>query len=476
MWVIDMTKPNVVLINCDDLGYGDLGCYGNPVNQTPAIDKLAGEGLRFTSFYAASPVCSPSRAGLMTGCYPPRVSINRVLFPGDPYGLNPDEYTIPRMCKDNGYRTMIIGKWHCGDQPECLPGHYGFDHYYGLPYSNDMGMQTGRTDTSRFPPLPLLLDDAVLEEQPDQRGLTERYVEQALRFLRQDSAEPFLLYLAHMHVHLPLYAPQNFVDASQNGDYGACVAAVDWSLAVIVHELKRLQQYENTILIFTSDNGSRGGMDQNCFDPLQPIDGPSNAPLRGSKNTTWEGGQRVPFIFSWPARIESARRGTTTPALAANIDLLPTLARLIGGRLEPSNPPIDGVDLADVFLTGAASPRQEFVYFGSGPTVSAGSPLEAIRCGQWKLHLFRKGKKVHELYNLESDQSEAINLYAQYPDLVMDLTQQANVYAEQLGDVNRDMIGSAVRNCHVTASPRPLTDYDPNHPYIITLYDKSEAG
>lgn len=195
-----MQKPNVILINCDDLGYGDLGCYGSPVNRTPAIDKLAREGVRFTSFYAASPVCSPSRAALMTGCYPPRVSINRVLFPGDPYGLNPAEYTMPRLFRENGYRTMIIGKWHCGDQPDCLPTCFGFDHYYGLPYSNDMGMQAGKTDFRRNPPLPLLLDDQVLEEQPDQRGLTGRYVEQAIRFLRKDSPEPFFLYLAHMPV------------------------------------------------------------------------------------------------------------------------------------------------------------------------------------------------------------------------------------------------------------------------------------
>jgi arylsulfatase A-like enzyme len=471
-----MSKPNVILINCDDLGYGDLGCYGSSVNQTPAIDKLAGEGLRFTSFYAASPVCSPSRAGLMTGCYPPRVSINRVLFPGDPFGLDPNEYTIPRLCKDNGYRTMIIGKWHCGDQPTCLPGHYGFDRYYGLPYSNDMGMQAGRTDTNRFPPLPLVLDDTVLEEQPDQRGLTERYVEQAVRFLRQDRAAPFFLYLAHMHVHLPLYAAQRFVDASQNGDYGACVAAVDWALAVIVHELKRLQQYENTILIFTSDNGSRGGIGQDFFDPHRPIDGPSNAPLRGSKNTTWEGGQRVPFIFSWPARIEPARRGTTTAAMAANIDLLPTLARLIGSEIDASSRPIDGVDLADVILSGTAGLRQDFVYFGAGPTADAGSPLEAIRCGRWKLHLFRKGQKVCELYDLEADLSETCNLHEQYPDLVIDLTRRANGYAEQLGDLNRNISGRAVRGCHITADPRPLTHYNPNHPYIIALYDKNEAG
>jgi arylsulfatase A-like enzyme len=470
-----MTKPNVILINCDDLGYGDLGCYGSPVNQTPAIDRLAGEGLRFTSFYAASPVCSPSRAALMTGCYPPKVSINRVLFPGDPYGLDPDEYTMPRLFKENGYRTMIIGKWHCGDQQECLPTRFGFDHYYGLPYSNDMGMQAGRTDHVRYPPLPLLLDEQILEEQPDQRGLTERYVEQAVRFLREGPQDPFFLYLAHMHVHLPLYAAQCFVDASQNGDYGACVAAVDWALAVIVAELKCLNLYENTILMFTSDNGSRGGIGQDFYDPERPVEGPSNAPLRGSKHTTWEGGQRVPFIFSWPAGIRPARRGTVTPALAANLDLLPTLARLINGS-PLTGRPIDGHDLSDVLLTGAASPRQDFIYFGSGPTADAGSYLEAIRSGKWKLHLHRKGQAVRELYNLEEDLSEARNLYDRHPDIVRELTELADSYAEQLGDLNQNKKGQAIRPCRIAINPQTLTTYDVNHPYIIALYDKEEAG
>jgi arylsulfatase A-like enzyme len=278
-----------------------------------------------------------------------------------------------------------------------------------------------------------------------------------------------------MHVHLPLYAAQCFVDASQNGDYGACVAAVDWALAVIVAELKCLNLYENTILMFTSDNGSRGGIGQDFYDPERPVEGPSNAPLRGSKHTTWEGGQRVPFIFSWPAGIRPARRGTVTPALAANLDLLPTLARLINGS-PLTGRPIDGHDLSDVLLTGAASPRQDFIYFGSGPTADAGSYLEAIRSGKWKLHLHRKGQAVRELYNLEEDLSEARNLYDRHPDIVRELTELADSYAEQLGDLNQNKKGQAIRPCRIAINPQTLTTYDVNHPYIIALYDKEEAG
>jgi len=265
-----VTKPNILLINCDDLGYGDLGCYGSTVNKTPTIDKMASEGVRFTDFYMASPVCSPSRGAMMTGCYPPRIDFGtfdglRVLFPGQGIGLSTDETTIAGALKDVGYATKIVGKWHCGDQPEFLPTRHGFDSYYGLPYSNDMGRQVPdltlddhsllETRQSR-PPLPLLRDEEVIQEQPDQRGLTERYVEESVRFLRENSENPFFLYLAHMHVHLPLYAAERFVNESENGDYGACVAGIDWATEVLLAELNRLGIDENTLIIFTSDNGS----------------------------------------------------------------------------------------------------------------------------------------------------------------------------------------------------------------------------
>ena len=217
-----MTRPNIILINCDDLGYGDLGCYGSERNETPALDRMAAEGVRFTDFYMVSPVCSPSRGAMMTGCYPPRIGFGEfggdlVLFPGHAYGLHKDERTLPQLLREAGYRTMLIGKWHCGDQPEFLPTERGFDEYYGLPYSNNMGRQVGR---EAFPPLPLLRGKDVIQEQPDQSGLTERYTEEAVRFLRDNRERPFFLYLAHMYVHLPLFVPERFLDASRNGGYG----------------------------------------------------------------------------------------------------------------------------------------------------------------------------------------------------------------------------------------------------------------
>ena len=215
------TRPNIILINCDDLGYGDLGVYGSTANKTPAIDRLAAEGVRFTDFYMASPVCSPSRGAMMTGCYPPRIGFgmfdgHMVLFPGQAVGLNPSEITIARLLKEAGYATSHIGKWHCGDQPEFFPTEHGFDEYYGLPYSNDMGRQ--HHSWKPYPPLPLMENGEVIEEQPDQASLTERYLERSLRFIRKNRDRPFFLYLAHMHVHLPHYAPERFRKQSYNGD------------------------------------------------------------------------------------------------------------------------------------------------------------------------------------------------------------------------------------------------------------------
>ena len=449
-------KPNIILINCDDLGYGDLGCYGSRVNRTPVIDRMAAEGMRLTDFYMASPVCSPSRGAMMTGCYPSRIGFGEfdghwVLFPGHGIGLHTQERTIASLLKETDYSTMLIGKWHCGDQHEFLPTHHGFDHYYGLPYSNDMGRQPGRADT--MPPLPLLRDEEVIQEQPDQRSLTERYVEQAVRFIRDHKNEPFFLYFAHMHVHLPHYAPERFERDSKNGEYGAAVECVDWSTGVLLDELKRQGLDEDTLVVFTSDNGSRGDR------------GGSNAPLRGTKGTTWEGGQRVPCIFRWPGMIPA---GTVVNDIVSSIDFYHTFARL-GAAAVPDDRIIDGVDLVPMLLEQAPSSRQTFYYYMR-------NNLEAVREGRWKLHVRKKDDAMVALYNLAQDPGEQTNLADQHPDVVDHLQQLLAACREDLGDDAAGIAGKNIRPAGRVEHPETLTHYDPDHPYIVAMYDKGDAG
>ncbi len=457
-------RPNVVLINCDDLGYGDLGCYGSTVNATPALDQMAAEGLRLDSFYMASPVCSPSRGALLTGCYPPRIGFGDfdglpVLFPGQACGLAPSEISLGRLLGDAGYRTAIVGKWHCGDQPAFLPPNHGFDLYFGLPYSNDMGRQTGtptndRGDQRGYPPLPLMLDDDVLEEQPDQRGLTARYLAEAVRFIRRADDRPFFLYLAHMYVHLPIYVQERFARASRNGAYGAAVETIDWVTAVLLRELQSRGLDESTIVIFTSDNGSRAR------------DGGSNAPLRGAKGSTWEGGMRVPCIVRWPGHVAAGR---TSDELAASIDLFPTLAAL-GGAEVPDDRTVDGVDLSDLLLDDTAtSPRDAFWYYRM-------NDLEAVRAGRWKLHVAKVGTPLHELYDVVDDPGETIDRAAEQPAEVARLTVVADAARDALGDARLDLIGEAVRPLGRVADARPLTTYDPQHPYYEAEYDLADRG
>jgi len=471
-------KPNIVLINCDDLGYGDLGCYGSRKNDTPHLDRLAAEGIRFTDFYMASPVCSPSRGAMLTGCYPPRIGFGDfhgeiVLFPGFDIGLHPDEVTIADILKGAGYRTMHVGKWHCGDQEPFLPTSHGFDDYYGLPYSNDMAVTE---KNRRFPPLPLLDGLDVIEQQPDQRSLTERYTERSIRFIRDNKDDPFFLYLGHMHVHLPLYAPEIFEKRSRNGAYGACVMAIDWSTGAIVEALKKYDVYEKTIIIFTSDNGSR-----NDF-------GESNGILRGSKRETWEGGQRVPFIVHW--------KGTVAPevneGLITSLDLLPSLATITGGRV-PRDRIIDGIDLSDLLLGKTReSKRDSFFYYLC-------NTLEAARVGTWKLHvakprvtreseettkdpsqvpapLIDDDAEVKELYDLRKDPSEKHNVYDDHPEIVSAIMRRIDECRNDLGDAFTHTKGRNLRPIGRVAQAKPLTTYDENHPYIIAMYDKCEVG
>jgi len=466
-------RPNVVLINCDDLGYGDLGCYGSTRNSTPAIDSLAADGLRLDSFYMASPACSPSRGAMLTGCYPPRIGFGAfeglpVLFPGQPVGLNPTEVTLATSLRDAGYRTQIIGKWHCGDQPAFLPTKHGFEHYFGLPYSNDMGRQVPMTEPEPGeevvyqPPLPVLRDDEVVEQQPDQAGLTERYVQEAVRFLRDHRDEPFLLYLAHLYVHVPIYVQERFAAGSRNGRYGAAVEAIDWATAVILHELRELGLADDTIVIFTSDNGSRAR-----------DEGGSNAPLRGTKATTWEGGQRVPCLIRWPGHVAA---GSTLDAVVTALDLFPTLAAVCGGAV-PTDRTIDGRDLSAALLGAddAGRPSSEdldehpfFYYWMNG--------LEAVRVGRWKLHVAKYSNPIQALFDLEADVGETTDRFGDEPEVVARLQLLVEQARASLGDSVTGREGADVRDIGHVDDARPLTTYDPDHPYYLAEYDLPHRG
>lgn len=462
-------QPNVLLINCDDLGYGDLGCYGSTRNRTPALDRLAADGLRFDSFYTASPVCSPARAALLTGCYPPRIGFGSfnglpVLFPGMGLGLPPTEISLARILSDAGYATRAIGKWHCGDQPAFQPTNHGFDHYFGLPYSNDMGRQADRPEfIPELPPLPLIVDGEVVEQQPDQASLTERYVADALAFLRSDDERPWFLYLAHMYVHLPIYVQQRFAERSMNGAYGAAVESIDWATSVLLDELDAQGIAENTIVIFTSDNGSLGDNPPPYGSP-EPLGG-SNDPLRGTKGTTWEGGQRVPGIVRWTGHIPAGR---VSDEIVTAMDLYPTLAAVCGGQL-PGDRIIDGRDIQALWFDDAPSPHEAFYYYRM-------NDLEAIRAGRWKLHFAKRGEEQHVLYDLETDVGETTDVLATNPEVVTRLMALAETARTTLGDARLDRQGTEVRPVGRVEDPKPLTEYDPDHPYVMAEYDIPDRG
>ncbi|MEX0324022.1 MAG: sulfatase [Puniceicoccaceae bacterium] len=454
-------KPNIILINCDDLGYGDLGCYGSTRNQTPALDRLASEGMHCTRFYMASSICTPSRAGLLTGCYPQRISMNRVLFPGEAEGLNPSEETLASKLKGKGYETALIGKWHLGDQPEFSPTKHGFDTYFGLPYSNDMGIQAGNPQ-SRIP-LPLMKDDAICELQPDQSSLTDRYVQESINFIEKslEKEKPFFLYFAHMYVHLPLYVPEDFRKKSKNGRYGAAVACIDWAWDQLDKTLKRLSIEKNTIVLFTSDNGCRA---QDGFG--------SNLPFRGGKFSTWEGGFRLPLLVRWPEAIPA---GSTTDSLLCSLDLMPTLVEW-SGAVHSSKNPIDGTSQTDLLGGNSSnSTRSCFAYYSQGN-------LAAITDGRWKLHFCMREdwddplKPFSALFDLSNDPSEKEDVRRTNPDVIKRMEAFANIIREELGDAFKGIKGKHVRPCGKVHNPAPIATDDEDHPYVIAEYDLMERG
>ncbi len=440
-------SPNFVIVFIDDLGYADIGPFGATKQKTPNLDRMAREGMKLTSFYAA-PVCSVSRAQLMTGCYGARVSVPGVYGPASSHGLNPKEFTIAERLKERGYATQCVGKWHLGDQPEFLPTRQGFDHYFGIPYSNDMQRKSKQTGT---PVVPLVRDDKVAELLTDaqQSRIVERYTDEAVGFIRANKEKPFFLYLPHTAVHTPIHPGEKFRGKSGNGRFGDWVEEVDWSVGRVLDTLHELKLAENTLVIFTSDNGPW---------LVKGPDGGSARPLRGGKGSTWEGGVRVPTLAWWPGKIAPK---SVSDAVAGTIDVLPTLVTLAGGKV-PAEPVIDGRDLSPLlFGKSAESPREAHYYF-------ANYNLQAVRQGPWKLALVpqpqslgKKGaaddtKTNPRLYHLGNDIGETTNVADKHPEVVEKLKSLATKMGEEIGGQKP----KARRPPGIVTNPKPLYPTD----------------
>jgi len=418
--------PNFIIIFTDDQGYGDLGSYGALGFQTPNLDRLAASGIRFTDFYVPATVCTPSRAGLLTGCYPKRVGLHEaVLFPFSEHGLNPAETTLPERLKPLGYTSACVGKWHLGHKPEFMPNNQGFDYFYGVPYSNDMDGYVYKNPPFNSPPLPLYENEEQIEEGPDQRYLTRKYTEAAVSFIQKNKGRPFLLYLAHSMPHLPWHVSGKFKNSSDLGLYGDVIQEIDWSVGEILRTLEETGLAESTLLLFTSDNG-----------PVLRENSGSAGPLRGRKATTWEGGQRVPCLVSWPGTIPE---GKICTALATTMDLVPTFVRLAGGRI-PEDHKIDGYDIQALLMhpLTAETAYEAFYYYSRD-----GKP-EAVRSGRWKLHIEKsrgwdktQGPFPVSLYDLERDIGETTNLADENPQIVERLKIQIRQFDEQLDKESR---------------------------------------
>ncbi|MDN5204575.1 sulfatase [Fulvivirgaceae bacterium BMA10] len=457
--------PNIVIIFTDDQGYADVGTYGARGFKTPHLDAMATEGMKFTDFYVASSVCSPSRAALLTGCYPQRIGIPGVLFPerlntewnpkqrNTKTGIHPDETTIAEMLKDKGYATGCFGKWHLGHHKQFLPLQQGFDEYFGLPYSNDM--RPGKKKNKRsYPDLPLMNgNDVHRYMEDDQSMLTTEYTERAIDFIKRNKDNPFFVYLPHTMPHIPLYVSEKFDGHSEKGIYGDVIEEIDWSVGQINKTLQELGLEENTLVIFTCDNGpwlifgDHGG---------------SAYPLREGKFTTFEGGQRVPCLMKWPKVIPE---GYVCSEIASTLDMLPTIAKITGSNL-PSRK-IDGYDITDLMLgkQDAKSPRDAFFYY-------RGWNLEAVRSGKWKLHLphqynqvivsdegnvhGRKGIKAEielSLFDLSTDVGEQHNVADSNPEIVESLLAKIEAMKKELGSSEEE--GTGKRDCGWQVSQPP---------------------
>jgi len=413
-------KPNVVLIFADDQGYQDVGCFGSPSIRTPNLDRMAAEGMRFTDFYSAAAICSPSRAALLTGCYPPRVGITKVLFPRDIIGLNPDEATMADVLNERGYATACIGKWHLGHLAKFLPTSNGFDSYFGIPYSNDMdGVKGKNRNLDRawrlkdFSPwnVPLMRNEEIVERPANQTRLIERYTDEAVKFIRTNKDKPFFLYLPHTMPHIPLFVSEEFYHEDVQRAYTTTIEQIDFSVGRVLAALKEVGVDDNTLVVYTSDNGPWLSKKHHAGCAL---------PLRDGKFSTYEGGMREPCIMRWPGRIPA---GKVCDQMCGTIDLLPTFARLAGARI-PNDRVIDGKDIWPLMagMPGAETPHEAFFYY-------RGTNLQAVRSGKWKL---RRVKKTTELYDLEADISEKNNLAGARPRIVRRLSELMEEFDNRL--------------------------------------------
>jgi arylsulfatase A-like enzyme len=423
LWGTD--KVNVVLIFADDQGYGDLGCFGSKKIKTPNIDQMAKEGRKFTNFMVASPVCTPSRAALLTGCYPKRVGLHQhVLFPSSTKGLHPDEYTLADHFKSQGYATACYGKWHLGHHPETLPRQNGFDHYFGIPYSNDMNHPDNKGKPKGGPDgmdilwndpestltkwkTPLIENEKIVELPVDQRTITRRCTDKTISFIKKNKDKPFFVYVPHSMPHIPLYVPDEIRDPNPLNAYTCVIEHIDSEVGRIIKTIKDLKLDKNTIVIYTTDNG-----------PWLPFKhhGGSAGPLREGKGTTFEGGQRVPCVMWGPSRIPA---NTVCDELMGTIDLLPSLAAITKRKIS-SKKKIDGLDASNLILGTGSTPRKEFLHYTSR------GELEGIRSGEWKLLRKKpRNKKQAEivmLFNLSKDLSEENNLAQEQPAIVARLS------------------------------------------------------
>ncbi|MGI9243501.1 MAG: sulfatase family protein [Verrucomicrobiales bacterium] len=420
-------KPNLVVIFCDDLGYGDLACFGSPTIKTPNLDRMATEGQKWTNFYVAAPVCTPSRAGLLTGRLPIRngmcSSKRRVLFPDSAGGLPSSEMTISSALKGAGYNTAAVGKWHLGHLPQFLPTSHGFDSYFGVPYSNDMdrvaskaprGREAFWTPKSEYWNVPLLRGEKEIERSPDQTQLTKRYTEEAVGFIRKQVAgTPFFLYLAHSMPHVPLFASEKFSGKSSAGLYGDVIEEIDWSVGQVLDTLREKGLAGQTLVVFTSDNGPWLVFDTH---------GGNAGTLRAGKGSTWEGGMREPTIFWWPGKVPHG----VVHEIGSTLDLLPTACALAGVEM-PGDRSFDGEDLSPALFGAGGSPRDEMFFYH-------GEELYAVRKGAHKLHFTTKVEYVGQkperhdpplLFHLGHDPGENFDIAADHPELVKQLVSLA---------------------------------------------------